>query len=129
VFCAPSHPLAQQAVLSDQDLIQNPWIVRERGSGTRQAFDRAMHGILADLQIILELQHTEGIKGAVEAGLGLGCLSRVALANEFRHGTLVPCHVPQRDFHRWFYSVLHQRKYQSAAVLGFLNQIRAPHRP
>jgi DNA-binding transcriptional LysR family regulator len=125
VFCAPNHALAKQRELSDQDLIQTPWIVREPGSGTRQAFERAMHGILSDLQIVLELQHTEAIKGAVQAGLGLGCVSRVALADEFRHGSLVPCHVPQRDFHRWFYAVMHQRKYQGAAVLGFLRQIRA----
>ncbi len=125
VFCAPNHPLAKQRALSDLDLIQTSWIVREPGSGTRQAFERAMHGILSDLKIVLELQHTEAIKGAVQAGLGLGCVSRVALEDEFRYGTLVPCHVPQRDFHRWFYVVLHQRKYQSAAVLGFLRQIRA----
>jgi DNA-binding transcriptional LysR family regulator len=125
VFCAPNHALAKHSVLTDQDLIGAQWIVREPGSGTRQAFERAMHGILSDLQIVLELQHTEAIKGAVQAGLGLGCVSRVALEDEFRYGTLVPCQVPQRDFHRWFYTVLHQRKYQSAAVLGFLRQIRA----
>jgi DNA-binding transcriptional LysR family regulator len=124
VFCAPDHPFAGRATLSDAELMQAAWIVREPGSGTRQAFEHAMHGILADLKIVLELQHTEAIKSAVEAGLGVGCVSRVALAEAFRHGSLVPCPVPHRDFHRWFYSVLHERKYQSAAVLGFLAQIR-----
>ncbi len=124
VFCAPDHSFAAQRALSDAELVQASWIVREPGSGTRQAFERAMHGILPDLEIVLELQHTEAIKSAVEAGLGVGCVSRVALVEAFRHGSLVPCHVPQRDFRRWFYSVLHERKYQSAAVLGFLEQIR-----
>jgi len=124
VFCAPSHPYAARGTLSDDDLVQVSWIVREPGSGTRQAFERAMHGILPDLKIVLELQHTEAIKSAVEAGLGIGCVSRVALVEAFRLGSLVPCSVPQRDFHRWFYAVLHERKYQSAAVLGFLKQIR-----
>jgi len=126
VFCGPEHPFATQHVLSDADLKQASWIVREPGSGTRQAFEHAMHGILADLKIVLELQHTEAIKSAVEAGLGVGCVSRVALVDAFRHGSLVPCRVPHRDFHRWFYSVLHERRYQSAAVLGFLEQIRRP---
>ncbi|MEI9951743.1 MAG: LysR substrate-binding domain-containing protein [Pseudomonadota bacterium] len=125
VFCAPEHAFATQGTLSDADLVQASWIVREPGSGTRQAFERAMHGILPDLKIVLELQHTEAIKSAVEAGLGVGCVSRVALGEAFRHGSLIPCRVPQRDFHRWFYSVLHERKYQSAAVLGFLAQLRA----
>ena len=129
VFCAPQHPFAGQDTLSDADLGQAAWIVREPGSGTRQAFEHAMHGILPDLKIVLELQHTEAIKSAVEAGLGVGCVSRVALEDAFRHGTLVPCRVPQRDFRRWFYSVLHERKYQSAAVLGFLAQIRGETTP
>ena len=55
---------------SDDDLRGAAWIVRERGSGTRQTFDRAMRGLLPHLHIALELQHTEAIKGAVEAGLG-----------------------------------------------------------
>ena len=46
VFCAPRHPLAAVGRLSDQDLLQAQWILREPGSGTRQAFDRAMVGIL-----------------------------------------------------------------------------------
>lgn len=124
VFCAPEHPFATLGALSDDDLRQASWIVREPGSGTRQAFEHAMHGILPDLKIVLELQHTEAIKSAVEAGLGVGCVSRVALGEAFRHRSLVPCPVPQRDFHRWFYSVLHEQKYQSAAVLAFLEQIR-----
>ena len=125
VFCAPAHPFAAKATLSDADLVQAQWIVREPGSGTRQAFEHAMHGIMPDLKIVLELQHTEAIRSAVEAGVGIGCVSRVALEEAFRHGSLVPCRVPQRDFHRWFYSVLHERKYQSAAVVGFLQQIRS----
>jgi DNA-binding transcriptional LysR family regulator len=125
VFCAPSHPFAHQTELSDADLIGAPWIVRERGSGTRQAFDRAMHGILPDLRIVLELQHTEAIKSAVETGLGVGCVSRIALEDSFRYRTLVPCNVPQRDFHRWFYLVVHRQKYQSATMLSFLEQIQS----
>lgn len=123
VFCAPGHPFAAGRELTDVDLIAASWIVREPGSGTRQAFERAMHGILHDLRIVLELQHTEAIKSAVEAGLGVGCVSRVALEDAFRHQTLVPCRVVERDFRRWFYSVLHKQKYQSASVLAFLERI------
>ena len=120
VFCAPSHPFAQRGPLGDDDLRDAMWIVREPGSGTRQAFEHAMHGILADLQIALELQHTEGIKSAVEAGLGVGCVSRLALDDAFRHGTLAPCPVPGRDFRRQFCFVLHKQKHRSAAIQTWL---------
>ena len=128
VFCAPNHPLAKKRALTDRDLVQATWVVREPGSGTRQAFERAMHGLLAELRIVLELQHTEAIRSAVEAGLGLGCVSRIALKDAFAQGSLRPCAVPGRDFRRWFYTVLHKQKYPSRAVLSFLAQIKGARR-
>jgi DNA-binding transcriptional LysR family regulator len=120
VFCAPTHPFAKRAALDDDDLRDANWVVREPGSGTRQAFEHAMHGILPDLQITLELQHIEAIKSAVETGLGVGCVSRRALAGAFQQGTLVPCHVPERDFRRQFCFVLHKQKHRSSAIQAWL---------
>ncbi|HWZ91514.1 MAG TPA: LysR substrate-binding domain-containing protein [Polyangiaceae bacterium] len=125
VFCAPKHPFAKKKKLSDEDLKGASWIARERGSGTRQAFEHAMHGILPELRIELELQHTEGIKSAVKAGLGVGCVSRIALEDAFRHKSLVPCAVPQRDFHRYFFFVLRKQKYRSAGLEKWLALCRA----
>jgi len=120
VFSSPSHALAKKRALTDDDLKRASWIVREHGSGTRQAFDRAMTGILPDLHITLELRHTEVIKRAVEAGLGLGCVSRLALTDAFRQGTLKPRPVPHRDFRRQFYFVLHRQKHVSAEIRRWL---------
>ncbi len=124
VFCAPAHPLARKRTLTDADLRQASWIVREHGSGTRQAFDRAMTGILPELRITLELPHTEAIKRAVEAGLGLGCVSRLALVDAFRAKTLKPCLVPHRDFRRRFYTILHRQKHVGAEVRRWLALLR-----
>ena len=120
VFAAPNHPLSTSTALSDQDLLTLPWIVREPGSGTRQAFDRAMQGILTDLHIGMELQHTEGIKRAVEAGLGVGCLSQICVAEAFKRGSLVPLPVPGRDFRREWYLITHRDKFHSAALKRWL---------
>lgn len=117
VFCSPEHPLARQQTLDDDDLRQATWIMREPGSGTRQSFERGMHGLLPDLNVLLELEHTEAIKRAVEAGLGIGCLSEVVLADAFRRGSLVPLQVPEyRQFDRQFYFILHRQKYRSAGI-------------
>ncbi|MFP5383307.1 MAG: LysR substrate-binding domain-containing protein [Gammaproteobacteria bacterium] len=120
VFCAPGHPLAKKKSLDDEDLRAATWLVREAGSGTRQAFDRAMHGLLPHLNLLPELQHTEAIKRAVEAGLGIGCLSRVTLEEAFRRGSLIPLPVPHRDFTRRFYFILHKQKYRSTGVDAWL---------
>jgi DNA-binding transcriptional LysR family regulator len=120
VFAAPDHPLAGCAALDDDDLLTLPWLVREPGSGTRQTFDRAMHGILTDLHIVMELQHTEAIKRAVEAGLGVGCLSRISLKEAFERGSLVPLTVSGRDFRRELYLITHRKKFHSAGLKQWL---------
>ena len=124
VFCSPNHPLAKRRKLKDSDLLSATWILRETGSGTRQAFDRAMQGLLPDIDILLELQHTEGIKRAVEAGLGIGCLSEITLKDAFARGNLVPLKVPHRNLHRHFYFILHKLKYRSAGIEQWLHLCR-----
>jgi DNA-binding transcriptional LysR family regulator len=120
VFAAPGHPLARSRSLSDAQLQGQAWIVREPGSGTRQAFDRAMHGILTKLNISMELQHTEAIKRAVEAGLGVGCLSAICLQEAFSRGSLVPLSVPARNFKRQFHIILHRKKFRSESLSQWL---------
>lgn len=116
LFCSPSHPFAKKKALKDEDLLSTNWILREAGSGTRQAFERAMHGILPDLNVAHELQHTEAIKRAVEANLGIGCLSKITLVDAFKRGSLVRLEAPQRDFERQFYFILHKQKFRSAGI-------------
>lgn len=120
IFCSAKHPLATKKNLTDADLLAAQWILREAGSGTRQAFDRAIHELLPELNIRLELQHTEAIKRAVETGLGIGCLSTLALQTAFDSGRLVPLTASNRDFKRYFYFILHRQKYRSEGILRWL---------
>lgn len=128
LFCHPHDPLAQQqqqqGFLTDADLRSARWILREAGSGTRQAFDRALHGLLPELQVTLELQHTEAIKRAVEAGLGIGCLSLITLGDAFKRGSLTRLTAPQRDFSRQLYLIVHKQKYRSAGINAWIEMCR-----
>jgi DNA-binding transcriptional LysR family regulator len=83
-----------------------------------------MTGILPNLKLRLELQHTEGIKRAVEAGLGIGCLSRLTLEEAFKRETLVPLAAPQRHWQRKFYFVLHKQKYRGIGVTSWMSHCR-----
>jgi len=124
LFCAPDHPLATKNEIQDEDLLSADWIIREKGSGTRQAFDRAMTGILSNLKLRLELQHTEGIKRAVEAGLGIGCLSKITLAEAFKRGSLVPLACPHRNWTRQFYFILRRQKFLSHGVRSWMEHCK-----
>jgi len=124
IFVAPDHPLAQRSDLSLQDLIDQNWILRERGSGTRQVFDAALRHQLTHLKILLELEHTEAIKRAVESGLGIGCISRLALKDAFKRGSLVPLEIPGLDLKRQFNFVLHKQKFITIGIGKFLELCR-----
>ncbi len=121
VFSAPNHPLAKQRKVSLEQLLQEDWILREKGSGTRETFDRAFHSHHSKLKIRLELEHTEAIKRAVESGLGIGCISRLALKDAFRRGSLVPISTPNLDLSRFFYFLWHKQKYQTTGIREFLD--------
>ncbi len=121
IFSAPNYPLANQHNVTIEQLLQEQWILREKGSGTRETFDRAFHSHHSKLKIRLELEHTEAIKRAVESGLGIGCISRLALKDAFRRGSLVPISTPNLDLGRFFYFLWHKQKYQTTGMREFLD--------
>jgi DNA-binding transcriptional LysR family regulator len=66
-----------------------PLLMRERGSGTRRVVEMALERQsvkLSSLNIVMELDSTEAIKSAVESGLGIGFVSRWAIAKDIRLG-------------------------------------------
>ncbi len=88
IVAAPSHPLAAARVSTAQ-LAEATWILREHGSGTRQASDSWLIEHLGSLKVGFELGSTEAIKRLAAAGAGLGCLSRHAVAQALARGELV----------------------------------------
>lgn len=123
VFCAPGHALAGRKA-SLPKLLAEPWILREPGSGTRDTFDHAFRHHLPKISVRLELEHTEAIKRAVESGLGLGCISRLALRDAFRRGSLVEVKTPALDLRRTFNFVWHREKFHGAGLRAFLELCR-----
>jgi DNA-binding transcriptional LysR family regulator len=125
VFCSPTHPLAEEGRATIAELMEQPWIVRETGSGTRETLDRALRDECSRLQIRLELEHTEAIKRAVEFGLGVGCISRLALREAFRRRSLVAIATPELDLRRHFHFLWQRRKFQTAGMREFIGLCRS----
>ncbi|MDR3741697.1 MAG: selenium metabolism-associated LysR family transcriptional regulator [Terracidiphilus sp.] len=84
-----AHEWAERATVRAEELATAPLLMRERGSGTRQVLEQALEkcGIKRRaLRVAMELDSTEAIKTAVEAGLGVGFVSQWALARDLRPG-------------------------------------------
>jgi DNA-binding transcriptional LysR family regulator len=121
VVAAPGHPLAGTAPAIEQ-LAQASWILRESGSGTREAADRWLIPHLQELKVDLELGSNEAVKRAVALGLGLGCLSRHAVADAIRQGWLVEVQAPLPAQERALSIVVHRAKR-----LGSVSQVFLQH--
>jgi len=89
VVTGPGHPWTRESRVTPEMLAQAPWIMRERGSGTREIFENAMEKAGVRYFISLEFGHTEAIKNGVACGLGVSCLSRIAVHRELKLGLLV----------------------------------------
>jgi DNA-binding transcriptional LysR family regulator len=92
IVAAPSHPLATQRT-SLKQLAEADWILRELGSGTRQAADAWLLPALGELRVAFELGSTQAIKELAAAGAGLACVSRHVVAQDLRAGSLVQLQV------------------------------------
>jgi DNA-binding transcriptional LysR family regulator len=87
LIASTAHEWAERASVSVSDLCSSPLLMRERGSGTRRVIEMALErqGIRRNvMRIVMELDSTEAIKSAVEAGLGVGFVSRWAIAKDLR---------------------------------------------
>ena len=120
IVISPGHELARRKKIEPRDLERCDWILRERGSGTRDVFEKAAEGKFEIDTILLELGNTEAIKTAVESGTGISCLSRLSVERAVAGGHLVELHTPWLDLGRDFYVIVHKDKYRSAFLNRFL---------
>lgn len=78
LICPAGHPLADREVATFLEIAEEPFIVREAGSGTRMTAEASVRrsGVdPADLDVVMELGTNEAIVSAVEGGMGLGIVS------------------------------------------------------
>jgi DNA-binding transcriptional LysR family regulator len=116
IFAGSQHPLAQQKTVSPDDLKQAWWIMREPGSGTREVFDHAVADKLGSVQVRLELSHTEAIRRAVEAGIGISCASRMTLEDRVAQGHIRILPTPYLNLKRALFIVQHKDKYPTQGL-------------
>jgi DNA-binding transcriptional LysR family regulator len=119
VFAAPHHALVHDGVTLEE-LAQAPWILRERGSGTREVLDHLLLTQLNDFNLVMELGNSEAIKHAVRHGIGISCLSRRVVAEQLASGTLVEIKLPIAPLQRQLYLIHHRQKHISRVLKGFL---------
>ena len=119
VIAPPDHPLAQSGRIPLGRLLEESFIVREKGSGTRNAIERFLEEHGKSMTNTMEMSRNEAIKHAVIAGLGLGIVSVHALEMEFKLGRLVVLDAEGFPILKDWFVVQREGKRLSAAAQAF----------
>ena len=120
VIAAPGHALAGQKRISKRALAREQFLVREKGSGTRAAFEAFFEGIeVSTVAVGMEVASNETIKQAVIAGLGVALISGDSIATEIADGRLVTLDAPGLPIVRRWFLVRRTDRSMSAAAETF----------
>jgi DNA-binding transcriptional LysR family regulator len=123
VVAAPDHALVNMHDVPIERVVKERFIIREPGSGTRDAFERFLMRSGWRLQNSMEMSSNEAIKHAVMAGLGLGVVSLHTLEMELKLGRLAIVDLVDFPLERHWYLVHRQGKRFSVAAQSLKNFI------
>jgi len=125
LVAAASQELASLKSIDPSDTLKTRWVLRERGSGTRQIFETALrkYGIDPDdLDVAMELPSNEAVRSAVEAGAGATVISRSVVAGCLVAGSLAELPLPFPE--RRYLALRHGDRHRSRAENVFLDMIK-----
>ncbi len=128
VVVSSGHPWRGRKTVALDEVRAEPLIVRERGSGSRHALERALQEVgldLGDFRVVGEMGSTQAIKQAVKAGVGVSLISKRAVEDECRTNLLWCVKVKDLRFSRFFYLATHRGRTRSPLAEAFWEFLQA----
>jgi len=119
IIAPPDHPFAQRKNLKIKDLKNEKFVVREKGSGTREAIERHFDNSGVCCASTLEMSSNEAIKHSVSAGFGLGIVSLHTIELELNNKLLVTLDVEDFPLQRFWHLVTRTGKNMSPVAEAF----------
>jgi DNA-binding transcriptional LysR family regulator len=123
----PNHAFAMRQTVSIEELLEQPLILREEGSGTRRSVEASLARVglcLAEGRVILTLGSTQAVLQAVAQGLGLGFVSARAAAQAEADGHLARTRLAGIDLRRDLYLAYLPQRSANPLVACFLDFVR-----
>lgn len=103
------HPLAKRGSVTVEELARAPFIVRERGSATRDIVEECLQRHFdinfSRFNVVCEMGSSEAVKEAILAGLGVSILSVFAIERELKQGILTIVNINDCAMERYFYLI------------------------
>lgn len=125
LFISPRHPWVGRESITKQELMEEPFITREAGSGTRDVIDATLAKAgVTKLNVAMELGNSSAIKTAVQAELGVSILSRRAIHPQLESGIIKQVRIKDVTLERDFFLVTVAERYASPASTKFMEMLR-----
>jgi DNA-binding transcriptional LysR family regulator len=125
VIAAARHPLAGKPRVPLSALQQEPFVLREPGSGTRAVEERALARLRMPVRVAMALGSTEAIKRVVTEGVGLAIVSPLSVVAEVAAGELAVLPVAGLRIERPLYLVRRKGRRDGPALQAFCAVLRA----
>lgn len=124
VFARAGHPLASEKKIPFERFAQEPFLMRETGSGTRMTVERIFQAHGAEPQIKMELGSNEAIREAMLAGLGVSILPRHTLGFDIDPKQLTMLDVEGFPLESYWHFVYPIGKQLSFVAQNFMDFVR-----
>jgi Transcriptional regulator len=120
IICGRQHPLWSAPEVALSALENQPFIIREAGSGTRELLEREMNAASVNWKLAGIYSSTEAIKKAVEQNLALAAVPKTAVTDEIKQGKLKEVCIQGFSLQRNFNLVHHKQKFFTPAIQSFI---------
>lgn len=123
----PGHPWSSRDEVEMEEMYSEPFILRERDSGTRMVMSQILEAQGFDfskLNVVAEIATTQAVVESIKARIGVSILSRQAVEGDLRRGSLVAVPLKGIRFHRPFYLIQRVNRQLSPLCKAFLAHVR-----
>jgi len=123
----PGHPWAKREEVGMEEVYGQPFILREKDSGTRMVMSQILETRDFDfsrLSTVAEVATTQAVVQSIKAEIGISILSRLAVEEDLQRGSLVAVPIRGVRFHRPFYLIQRINRQLSPLCEAFLMHVR-----
>lgn len=124
----PEHPWSSRDEVEMEEMYSEPFILRERDSGTRMVMSKILEAQGFDfskLNVVAEIATTQAVVESIKARIGISILSRQAVDEDLRRGSLVAVPLKGIRFQRPFYLIQRANRQLSPLCEAFLAHVRS----
>lgn len=124
VLCANENPLVKEKHILLKDILLQPFLLREKGSGTRDILDSIMQVHNISIHPIWESASTQALVKGIKHNFGISILPYQMVKEELTQGIISRLHIQDVSFERNYYIISHINKYTNASMKDFIKSCK-----